>query len=202
MIKNLILDFGDIFINLNKSATTKAMKQYGFSEITPELDNLFKDYEKGLVTSDSFLKTTQRLFPRATKTDLKNAWNAILLDFPDYRLEFLEKLAVSKKYRLFLLSNTNDIHIEFVKAQMGTQKYEHFKNCFEVFYLSYEIGMRKPDSEIFEFVLKENNLIAEETLFVDDTRENTDVAHLLRIQTWNLIPEKEDITSLKSKLQC
>ena len=200
MIKNLILDFGDIFINLDKPATASAMKKFGFTEITPELDSLFKKYEKGLVTSAHFLKTTQGLFPRATKTDLTNAWNAILLDFPDYRLEFLEELAVSKKYKLFLLSNTNYIHIEFVKAQMGAQKYKQFKSCFDAFYLSYEMKMRKPDLEIFEFVLKENNLIAGETLFVDDTKENTDAASLLGIQTWNLVPGKKDIISLKSRL--
>jgi putative hydrolase of the HAD superfamily len=60
--------------------------------------------------------------------------------------------------------------------------------------------MRKPDLEIFEFVLKENNLIAGETLFVDDTKENTDAASLLGIQTWNLVPGKKDIISLKSRL--
>jgi putative hydrolase of the HAD superfamily len=200
MIKNLILDFGDIFINLDKPATAKAMERFGFTEITAELDSLFKDYEKGLVTSDYFLKTTQGFFPRATKTDLTNAWNAILLDFPDYRLAFIEELALSKKFKLFLLSNTNDIHIKCVKAQMGAQKYERFKNCFDAFYLSYEMKMRKPDPEIFEFVLCANSLMAEETLFVDDTKENTDAASLFGIQTWNLVPGKEDILSLKSKL--
>ena len=200
MIKNLILDFGDIFINLDKPATAKAMQKFGFTEITPELDKLFKDYEKGLVTSPHFLNTIASLFPEASKKDLTNAWNAILLDFPDYRLEFLEALNKSHQYRLFLLSNTNDIHIEFVKKQMGTDKYARFKNCFEVFYLSYEMKMRKPDAEIFQFVLKENNLIAQETLFVDDTKENTDAAALLGIKTWNLKVGEEDITSLKSRV--
>lgn len=200
MIKNLILDFGDIFINLDKPATAKAMQKFGFTAITPELDSLFKDYEKGLVTSNDFLSTTQQIFPRASKKELTDAWNAILLDFPDYRLEFLEELNKAKKHRLFLLSNTNDIHIEFVKKQMGANGYERFKNCFEVFYLSYEMKMRKPDVEIFEFVLNANSLVAQETLFVDDTKENTDAASLLGIKTWNLKVGEEDITSLKSRL--
>lgn len=200
MIKNLILDFGDIFINLDKPATAKAMQKFGFTETTPELDSLFKDYEKGLISSNDFLNTINRLFPKATKTDLTNAWNAILLDFPDHRLEFMEELAASKNYRLFLLSNTNDIHIEFVKKQMGTAKYQRFKNCFEVFYLSYEMKMRKPDAEIFEFILEKNRLTARETMFVDDTKENTDAASLLGIKTWNLKVGEEDITALESKL--
>ena len=139
-------------------------------------------------------------FPKATRQDLINAWNAILLDFPDKRLEFIEALAKENRYRLFLLSNTNDIHIEYVKQQMGMERFYRFKESFEVFYLSYEMGMRKPDTEIFEFVLEENKLVAGETFLVDDTKENTDTAASIGINTWNLNVGKEDITQLKSYL--
>lgn len=200
MIKNIILDFGDIFINLDKQATAKAMRPFGFEQITPELHTLFKAYEKGDISSLVFLDTVSKQFPKASRTELIQAWNAILLDFPLYRLEFLEQLAQENTHRLFLLSNTNDIHIEFVKDQMGMTNYNRFKNAFEVFYLSYEMGMRKPDAEIFEFVLKENELRASETLFVDDTKENTDSAKALGISVWNLKVGEEDITQLKSRL--
>ncbi|MDT0607257.1 HAD family hydrolase [Croceitalea rosinachiae] len=200
MIKNLILDFGDIFINLDKLATPKAMAKFGYTETTSKLEKLFNDYEKGIVTSKAFLETTGKMFPKATEEDLVDAWNAILLDFPDYRLAFLEELAKQKNYRLFLLSNTNDIHIKFVKSTMGIEKFGRFKNAFEVFYLSYEMKMRKPDAEIFEYVLSQNNLIPDETLFVDDTKENTDTAASLGIQVWNLQVGKEDIIQLKERL--
>jgi len=85
MIKNLILDFGDIFINLDKLATANEMQKFGFTQITPELNSLFENYEKGVVTTTYFLETTHNLFPKASEKDLINAWNAILLDFPDYR---------------------------------------------------------------------------------------------------------------------
>lgn len=200
MIKNIILDFGDIFIDLDKSATPKAMEKFGFKNLTQDLDTLFKEYEKGSISSPEFLEEVSNFFPSVTEKDLIAAWNAILLDFPDRRLEFVEKLAQENQYRLFLLSNTNDIHIEFVKQQMGMEKFNRFKNAFEIFYLSYEMGMRKPDAEIFEFVLTENKLNASETIFVDDTKENTDTASSLGIKTWNLQVGKEDITQLKSYL--
>ncbi|MBS9463113.1 HAD family phosphatase [Flagellimonas sp. 389] len=200
MIKNIILDFGDIFINLDKSATAKAMEKFGFSGLTTDLDTLFKEYEKGTVSSIAFLNDVSHHFPKATRQDLINAWNAILLDFPDRRLEFIEALAKEDQYRLFLLSNTNDIHIEFVKHQMGMERFNRFRESFEIFYLSYEMGMRKPDAEIFEFVLEENKLITSETFFVDDTKENTDAAASLGIHIWNLKVGKEDITQLKSYL--
>lgn len=200
MIKNIILDFGDIFIDLDKPATGRVMEKFGFKTLTPELDSLFQQYEKGSLESSEFLDQVSSHFPKASKSDLVLAWNAILKDFPDSRLHFLEALAKENKYRLFLLSNTNAIHIEYVKEHMGMEKFNRFKNAFEVFYLSYEMGMRKPDAEIFEFVLQENKLQASETLFVDDTKENTDTAAALGIQVWNLQVGMEDITELKSRL--
>lgn len=200
MIKNIILDFGDVLINLDKPATAKAMVQHGFTEITSELESLFQDYEKGLIASSNFLDEVSTHFPKASRDYLKQAWNSILLDFPEHRLEFIEQLAVESQYKLILLSNTNDLHIECVKEQMGIERFNRFKNAFDLFYLSYEIGMRKPDAEIFEFVLQENKLVPNETFFVDDVKENADAAAELGIQVWNLRVGEEDITQLKSKL--
>lgn len=200
MIKNIIFDFGDIFIDLDKPATGKAMEKFGFEHLTPELDLLFKEYEKGSLSSPQFLEKVSHHFPKASEKELIDAWNAILKDFPDSRLEFVENLAKEGDYRLFLLSNTNDIHIEYVKQEMGDEKFNRFKSAFETFHLSYEMGMRKPDAEIFEFVLKADNLVASETLFIDDTKENTDAASILGINVWNLQVGKEDITQLKSHL--
>lgn len=200
MIKNIILDFGDVFINLDKPAIAREMIKFGFSGITPELSLLFLAYEKGALDSQKFLEQVSGYFPEAKEPDLIYAWNAILQDFPDERLTFLEQLAEENQHRLFLLSNTNDLHIECVKRQLGMEKFNRFKNAFEVFYLSYEMGMSKPDAEIFEFVLEQNDLTPSETLFVDDTKENTDAAAELGIHTWNLLVGQEDITQLKRYL--
>lgn len=198
MIKNIIFDFGDIFINLDKEGTYKAMAALGVTKITEEMIQVYQNYEKGLMTTDKFLNFFHDKF-RIPKDKLIDAWNAVLLDFPRERLGFLKKLADSKKYRLFLLSNTNELHIKWVQNSLGDEFYNDFKSCFEQFYLSHEINFRKPDVEIYQFVLNENNLIAEETLFVDDLKENTDSASSLAIKTWNLMPEEEDVTELFSK---
>ncbi|WP_435313605.1 HAD family hydrolase [Cellulophaga fucicola] len=200
MIKNIIFDFGDIFINLDKTATALELSKFGFTKITPELDSLMKDYEKGLITSSDFISTTNLILPNATPKQLQAAWNKIILDFPEERLLFIESLAKENNYRLFLLSNTNELHIEQVVENMGINRYNRFQNCFEKFYLSHKINLRKPDSSIYQFVLEENNLKAEETFFIDDTKENTDTAEQLGIKSWNLQVGKEDIINLKSKL--
>ena len=198
MIKNIIFDFGDIFINLDKQGTYKAMAALGVTDISEEMMNVYHQYEKGLISTDEFINFYHTKFG-IKKADLVVAWNAILLDFPEKRLQFLKELSASKKYRLFLLSNTNELHISWIQEDWGLELNNEFKNCFEQFYLSHEINFRKPDSEIYQFVLDQNKLVAEETLFVDDLKENTEAAKEVGLQVWNLIPGEEDVTELFTK---
>ena len=193
MIKNIIFDFGDIFINLDKQAPLMEMSKFGLTQMTPELDAIFKDYEMGLMESDTFINALQSIFNDASRAQIIAAWNSIILDFPEERLTFIEQLKKENRYRLFLLSNTNDLHIEQVKMSMGLERFKRFQNCFEQFYLSQELKMRKPNSNIYEFVLHENNLVANETLFIDDSKENTLSASKLGILCWNLQVDKEDV---------
>jgi len=200
MTKNIIFDFGDIFINLDKQAPLREMAKFGLIQITPELDTIFKDYEMGLIESYNFLNSLQSFFKNTSVEQIKSAWNSIILDFPEERLKFIEKLKNDNKYRLFLLSNTNDLHIEKAKESMGLERFKRFQNCFEKFYLSQEIKMRKPNSNIYEFVLNENRLSANETLFIDDTKENTDSASQLGIRCWNLQVGYEDVLHIHKHL--
>ena len=199
MIKNIVFDFGDVFINLDKEATYKKLKKLGVKEFTDELLELGKQYEMGIITTQEFVNTFKTLFPSISEMDFKNAWNSMLLDFPSYRLSFLKSLANSKKYRIFLLSNTNDLHISWIQKTWGRKLFLEFKNCFEKFYLSHEIHLRKPNKDIYEFVIKSNKLLPEETFFIDDTEENTIIATRLGIKSWNLNPKYEDVVDLLTK---
>ncbi|QLG43864.1 HAD family hydrolase [Costertonia aggregata] len=201
MIRNIIFDFGDVFINLDKAIIFKEIEKFGgTSKLSPKLQKANNLFEVGRMTTADFIDTLKAVYPKASKQEIKTIWNAMLLDFPDYRLRFLEELAKEEKYSLFLLSNTNALHIAHVRKIMGTKKYERFKNCFKRFYLSHEINMRKPNTNIYEFVLAQNKLKAEETLFIDDTSENTEAASTLGIHCWNIQVGKEDIIQLKTKL--
>lgn len=198
MIKNIIFDFGDIFINLDKPATLRELAKLGVTDISESMMKVYHQYEMGLISTDEFVSYFHNEFAIA-KEDLIRSWNAILLDFPKERLQFLKELSASKKYRLFLLSNTNDLHISWIQNDWGSALYNEFKNCFEQFYLSHEIHFRKPNADIYEFVLQKNNLVAEETLFIDDIKENTDSANELGIKVWNLIPGEDEVAELFTK---
>jgi len=195
MIKTLIFDFGDVFINLDKEgAMTNALELFKIEELPEELVAMNALYEQGLLSTEEFVDFYSENFPELSENDIIEVWNYIICDFPVRRLEFIQQLAKDKNYKLILLSNTNALHIECIKKHISF--YEDFKACFSKFYLSHEIMMRKPDATIFEFVLSENNLNPEECLFIDDTLENTEAASALGINVWNNNPKTEDIINL------
>jgi|TARA_B110000483_G_scaffold37437_1_gene46065 FMN phosphatase YigB (HAD superfamily) len=198
MIKNIVFDFGDIFINLDKKLFAEELQKLHISQESEEMLPILQQYEMGLVSTDKLLTFFEERLS-ISEDKLKRAWNSILLDFPKERLRFIQNLSESKKYRLFLLSNTNDLHISWIQQNWGMEQYNAFKICFEQFYLSHEINLRKPNNNIYEFVLTTNKLAPKETLFIDDTKENTDAAKALGIHIWNLKPGKEDVLELLTK---
>ncbi|WP_054850678.1 HAD family phosphatase [Olleya sp. ITB9] len=195
MIKTIIFDFGDVFINLDKEGAMKnALELFKINELSEELVAINALYEQGLMETTEFLDFYLNNFPKLSKKELIDAWNYIICDFPSKRLEFIQQLAKDKNYKLILLSNTNELHIDCIKKHIPF--YEDFKACFDKFYLSHQIMLRKPNTDIFNFVLNENKLKPEECLFIDDTKENTVTASKLGINVWNNDPKTEDILDL------
>jgi putative hydrolase of the HAD superfamily len=172
----------------------REMNKYEIEELSESLLDINQQYEKGLISSTEFVKSYQTEHSQLQENQFKNSWNAILIDFPEYRYQFLKKLSAEKNYKLILLSNTNEIHIDWVKENVPF--FEDFKACFDAFYLSHEINFRKPDAEIYEYVLEQHDLKPKECLFIDDTKENTEAAKNLGIHTWNIEPTREDVIDL------
>lgn len=200
MLRNLIFDFGGVLINLDMEAVPRGLREFGVEMPQPGLLHLALQYEKGQIGSESFLEQAQGLLPGSHAEGIRRIWNDTIGDLPAYRLEFLESLKASGDYRMFLLSNTNALHMGHVRETMGEQEFRRLRNCFDGFYLSHEVGMRKPEARIFEFVLQSHGLKADETLFIDDTREHTDSAARLGIHTWHFQVGREDILELTNRL--
>ncbi len=179
-IKNIIFDLGGVLINLDIPATIEAFNKFsstpfeaGFTQ--QKQTSIFDDFDKGTITENDFFAGIKDLFTIDAQLDqMKNAWNKMLLDFPDDRLELLKKL--KPRYRLFLLSNTNETHVTVFENKLKEIGYVNLEPFFEKVYYSCRIGMRKPNKNIFEYVLNENKLIANETLFIDDTQQHVDGA--------------------------
>ena len=193
-IKNIIFDLGNVLIPLKTEQATKA-----FLDLMPEgktgedIKNIksskcFFDYETGRISTDEFLNELLPFFkPEVKKEEIANAWKTIIGEFPVVHVEMLQRLR--QKYRIFLLSNTNEIHAS--KFEKEVPRVDHLKNLFERLYYSHQMGLRKPQSEIYNKVLAANNLIPSETLFADDLPENIETAKKLGIQTLLVTPELE-----------
>lgn len=199
MIQTILFDFGDVFINLDKNATPNALRNLGLTQWNATLSQLNLQYETGKIDELTFMEGIQQFIPDAKLIEIREAWNAILQDFPLERLEFLQMLP--SQYQLLLLSNTDATHIDKFEHKVGQSFARDFYSCFEKVYFSFDIGMRKPDAEAFKFVINNHNLTPKKTLFVDDKEENIESAKRLGFQTWHLNPETENVTQLFDQLK-
>jgi len=197
-IDAIIFDLGGVILNIDYQLPVKAFKKLGienFNELFSQASqtNLFNDYETGKISSEEFLLEMKKYVKEGTNEDaIISAWNSILLDLPEERLFALEKAA--ENHRIFLLSNTNALHIDsFNQYLLSSLQLPSLEPFFETLYLSYEVGLRKPDSRIFEFVLQDAGLNPERTLFIDDSIQHIQAASELGIITKHLV--KEDLTT-------
>ncbi len=176
-IKNIIFDLGNVVINIDFDLTYKAFSKISTSDLET-VHNKFTElqiwerYELGEFSNDEFIYLLRtELNTNVSDQEIIHAWNALLLDIPLARINKIKEL--SKKYRLFILSNTSDLHIiEVNKILENTCGISDLKNLVETAYYSHEMKLRKPAQEIYDFVIQESNLIKEETVFLDDNLDN------------------------------
>lgn len=199
--KNIIFDFGGVILNIDYTLTSSAFKKLGIKDFDSfyskaSQNDLFDNLETGSISPTELISALKKHLPETTTdTEILSAWNAMLLDLPKERLDLLLKLKES--HTTFLLSNTNTIHIDafqkYIKEKFGS---ENLNPYFQKVYFSSSIGMRKPNSDIFLFVLKENNLKAEETLFIDDSPQHVEGAREAGLHAYHLDVTKESILDI------
>lgn len=180
-IKNIIFDFGGVIYDIDFHAAAEAFRKTGVEDFESlysqfSQDNLFDLLETGKIPPETFRdEFRRRTALNISDKQIDDAWNALLIGFVEKRIQLLKKIA--KQYNIFLLSNSNIIHYWKYRADFEELTgMKTFDRLFEKAYFSHNIGMRKPNREIFDFVLQEQKLDAEETLFIDDTSMHTKAA--------------------------
>lgn len=187
-IRNLLIDFGGVLIDLDRQRCIDNFKKLGFENVEELLSiyhqqGLFQDLETGLITPSDFRNgIRERMGKTVTDRQIDQAWNSFLVGIPTYKLDLLLKLR--EKYVVYLLSNTNLIHWKWACKNAFPYRTFQVENFFERTYLSYEMGMAKPDPAIFKQVLADANIEAKETFFIDDLEENCKAAQELGIKTY------------------
>ncbi|MEO6584455.1 MAG: HAD family phosphatase [Ferruginibacter sp.] len=200
ILKNIIFDLGGVLLNIDYNKTEQAFAKLGVTDFRLmydqfSADDLFEKLETGSISARHFYETMIARDKALTIDTITNSWNAMLMDFRIGSLSFLKNLA--KKYDLYLLSNTNIIHktrfdIQFTQETGKPSIDDYFKKV----YYSHLVGLRKPNDDIFEFLLKDAGIKAGETLFIDDSYNNIEAARKFGIKT-HLLLAGEKVEELK-----
>lgn len=191
LLKNIIFDLGGVLLDLDVPGCMNSLEKIGLNEVRRWMTGtnekgFFNRYESGLLTTVQFREAIRQWTGRnLLDEDIDKAWNSMLRDIPEEKLDLL--LSLKKNYKLFLLSNTNELHWQVCAAKFvykGMEVQDYFSHVF----LSFQMHLVKPDKEIFRLVLEEGGLLAEETLFIDDSVENCQAAVSVGMNAVHYIP--------------
>ncbi len=189
-IKNIIFDYGNVIFSINFKRTQDAFEKLGVKNVEHFYAHgghhpIFDRFEKGEITAAEFRDGIREItgHPHLTNEQIDSTWNSLLIGVPAGNHHLLLKLKA--KYRTFLLSNINEIHLDFINAYLKKEfQMEGNEGLFEKIYYSHLMGKRKPNRDIFEQIMSENNLKPEETLFIDDSPQHLKTAAEMGIQTY------------------
>ncbi len=196
-VKNILFDLGGVLIDLNKQACVDAFAAIGYPQAGDMLNDyvqsgIFLDLEEGRITPDDFYKAI-KAEALVTEQMIDEAFFKFLEGIPQYKMDML--LELKKKYNILMLSNTNHIMFSWLREEYFGKNGNTIHDYFDKLFLSYELGVAKPDPEIFRILIEKHGVVPEETLFFDDGIRNIEAAQKLGFKTYFVKP-KEDFRHL------
>lgn len=191
-IKNIVFDLGNVIIDIDPERTFASLRHLLGDNMTEKLataypaGDIFIDFEVGKIDENTFLDTLRGIADTPLSIrEVKEAWNMMLLEIAPQRFDMLARLR--QKYRVFLLSNTNSTHIDWVDGYLrtvfGFTIADFETRYFEKPYYSHIINLRKPNVNIYDFVAADADIVPAETLFIDDNAANIEGAKQAGWQT-------------------
>lgn len=186
-IKTIVFDLGGVLVDLHIDRFKQSFLELGISDVKDhfldgKMKELFRDYEMGMISTDSFLSIILQLSkPGVSLEHIRFTWSSMLDNFTDDKVELLKKLR--QDYQLFLLSNTNEMHWEYVVQSIFREKGCEVSDLFDKVYLSYEMHDYKPNVSIFKQMIEDSGVNPAETLFIDDRLENVEGAREAGLQS-------------------
>lgn len=179
-IRNIIFDLGGVLLNIDPQRTIDAFAKLGMPQLVSNSGlsydhDIFFRMEQGQISPEEFRNGIQKLLPKPVSNEaIDEAWTAMLLDFPEIRVQLVKNMA--KTFRIFLFSNTNAIHVAKYHANFRKQHGFEVSSLFEKDFYSNEIGFRKPTAESFQEIIMLSGIDPKESLFIDDSKQNVDAA--------------------------
>lgn len=204
-LDTLILDLGGVLIDVDYARSAEAFKALGVERFEEQFSkarqtDLFDRFERGAISPALFRDEVRHtLGPDLKDRQIDSAWNAMLGTIPATRMQLVEELR--NRYRVYLLSNTNRIHVPaFLDIVRRQNHINDFAQEFDGVFYSCEIGMRKPDAGIFHHVLKATHASPSGTLFIDDSIQHVEGARAAGLPAEHLDLAKEDVAGMVERL--
>lgn len=201
-IKHIIFDLGGVLLNIDLGRITtgfKELMEMGEEDLKLIKENIIPRYETGRMTTEEFLNELKVfLKPGYSTQHIVEVWNSVILDLPAERLDMLVKL--KSKYKVHLLSNINDLHANCFEDYFKTSFNQDPRIYFDKFFYSHEVGLRKPDSQTYMWVLEQLETDPDKAVFIDDMPENIEGARNVGINAYQLIGHRTDIINLIKEL--
>ena len=202
-ISTLIFDFGGVLIDLDMNQSILNFKKLGVENVENYLSNFgqsgfFMQLEKGKISAEEFRSEIRKMTTNTiTDKEIDDAWNAFLVRIPSEKLDIVYQLR--KKFRVIMLSNTNAIHFPYAEQTFFSYKNRGIDEYFDKCYRSYDMKIAKPDAEIFEAILNQEQVAPNQCLLLDDGPKNIEQAQKLGFQTYFVDP-KEDLSFLLTNI--
>ncbi len=184
-IDTLVFDYGGVIVNLNKRQVTDALCKLGVGRIKQvvygrRIKRLIREFIDGLVPTEVTLAQMLKLCRRGTTTDqLLDVLRKLCGDLPTSRLQALVELR--KRYKVYMLSNISDVLWQMSAQQIRDLGHEPAE-CYDGFYLSYEMGVAKPDSRIYTQMFADAGINPQRALYFEDRIDNYNAGKALGLQ--------------------
>lgn len=204
MIKNIVFDLGGVLLKLDRSACISAYNKIGYSGFDQVLSEyhqsgFFLDYEMGKISTEDFrMQIRKKCNSGISDKQIDDAMGEFLIGIPSYKLNYIATL--KKKFKIYMLSNTNPVAMSFVYPMFGEENDAVYK-YFDKLYLSYELKMAKPNQAVFNFLLNDLNIASSDTLFIDDADLNLESASALGFKTLLINENSDFINEIDKKLK-
>ena len=199
-IRNIVFDLGGVLITLDRGEAVNRFKKMGL-ENAEELLNayhqkgLFLELEEGILSREEFYEEVRKEAGKfISEETIDSGWMGFMKEVPEYKMVMLEELR-QKGYRLYLLSNTNPIIMDWAYTPAFSPQGKSLDEYFDKLYLSYQIKYTKPNPEIFKFMFEDSGMIPSESLFIDDGEANVEMGKQLGMKTY-LAENGEDFRHL------
>lgn len=180
-ISTIIFDLGGVIIDIDYNLTKEAFENIGIEDFNQYYSQaaqsgVFDDYEVGKISSAIFINTLLDLLPKGTTANqIVHAWNAMIKEIPADNIELIQSLK-AKGYQVGILSNTNEIHIDYFERKLQKLGVQHLEEITDFAHYSSVLGKRKPDVDTFQTVCELHKLTPSKTLFIDDSIQHIEGA--------------------------